>query len=172
MKLLITGGSGFIGTNAIEVFAPAGMDILNYSLHPPLKPEHKQYWHEGDIMDSETTKAVFQKFQPERVLHLAARAECDENTTVEEGYKVNTQGTQNVLDAICVTPSVQRVIITSSQFVCRPGLLPTRSSGWLPRPSSTTSSAACVLCGWSNGPKGGTTALGRAPAGMWTRTCE
>src|SRR5437868_14247926 len=121
MKLLITGGSGFIGTNAIEVFSNAGATILNYSLHPPLNPEHQQYWVKGDILNAAAVKAAFEKFQPDRVLHLAARAECDENTTVEDGYRVNTDGTQNVLDAIRGTRSVQRVIITSSQFVCGPG---------------------------------------------------
>jgi nucleoside-diphosphate-sugar epimerase len=132
MKLLITGGSGFIGTNAIDVFSADGTDILNYSLHPPLKPEHKQYWVQGDILDSATIRAAFEKFQPDRVLHLAARAECDENTTVEEGYKVNTEGTQNVLDAIRATPSVDRVIITSSQFVCGPGPLPKHDADYFP----------------------------------------
>src|ERR1700752_4048039 len=100
MKLLITGGSGFIGTNAIDSFLADGISILNYSLHGPLKPEHKQYWAQGDILDAAATKAAFQKFQPDWVLHLAARAECDENTTVEKGYRVNIEGTQNVLDAI------------------------------------------------------------------------
>src|SRR6516162_1861642 len=95
MKLLITGGSGFIGTNTIDVFSGNGVTILNYSLHPPLKPEHKQYWIQGDILDAGATKAAFQKFQPDHVLHLAARAECDEDTTVEAGYRVNTEGTQN-----------------------------------------------------------------------------
>src|SRR5438067_13266823 len=132
MKLLVTGGSGFIGTNAIDIISADGTTILNYSLHAPLKPGHKRYWREGDILDPEATRAVFQKFQPERVLHLAARAECDENTTVEEGYKVNTQGTQNVLEAIRATPSVQRVIITSSQFVCGPGPLPKSDSDYFP----------------------------------------
>ena len=52
MRLLITGGSGFIGTNAIDQFSQQGHDISNYSLHPPLKPEHKQYWIAGDILDA------------------------------------------------------------------------------------------------------------------------
>lgn len=132
MKLLITGGSGFIGTNAIDVFTGNGASILNFSLHPPLKAEHKQNWVEGDIMDKAALRAAFQEFQPELVLHLAARAECDENTTVEKGYKVNTEGTQNVLDAIRATPSVHRVIITSSQFVCGPGRLPKNDSDYFP----------------------------------------
>ncbi len=66
------------------------------------------------------------------MIHLAARADCDENTTVERGYRVNTEGTKNVLEAIQATPSIQRVIVTSSQFVCGPGRLPTNDQDYFP----------------------------------------
>src|SRR6266403_5823645 len=125
MRVLITGGSGFIGTNLIEAFSGDGNTILNYSLHPPLNIEHTPHWQAGDILDADTTNATFQQFNPDWVLHLAARAECDENTTLEEGYRVNIEGTRNVLSAIHMTPSVRRAIIASSQFVCAPGRLPT-----------------------------------------------
>ncbi len=75
---------------------------------------------------------AFREFEPELVLHLAARADCDENTTVEAGYPVNTEGTRNVLDAIRVTPSVARSIITSTQFVCGPGPLPKSDTDYFP----------------------------------------
>lgn len=132
MRILITGGSGFIGTNAIEAFSREQNIILNYSLHPPLDSKQEQYWQRGDIVDLTQTVAAFAEFQPDAVLHLAARAECDENTTLEEGYRVNIEGTRNVLEAIKRTPSVQRVVITSSQFVCAPGRLPNDDLDYFP----------------------------------------
>ena len=132
MKILVTGGSGFIGTNVVEALSRGGNTILNYSLHAPLNSEQMQYWRAGDILDPEATAAVFREFQPDRVLHLAARAERDENTTVETGYRVNTEGTRNILDAIRSTPSVEHTIITSSQFVCAPGRLPKDDTDYFP----------------------------------------
>src|ERR1700737_3379261 len=132
MRILITGGSGFIGTNVIEAFSREGNAILNYSLHPPLNSEQMQYWRAGDILDLAATTAAFRDFQPDYLLHLAARAECDETVTLEEGYRVNIEGTRNVLDAIRATPSIQRVIITSSQFVCAPGRLPGNDTDYFP----------------------------------------
>jgi len=132
MRILITGASGFIGTNAIEEFARTGNVILNYSLHSPLNPAQTSYWRKGDILDTNALQLAFHEFQPNRVLHLAARTDCDESTTVEAGYQINTVGTQNVLDAIHSTPSVERSIITSTQFVCGPGRLPTSDTDYFP----------------------------------------
>jgi nucleoside-diphosphate-sugar epimerase len=132
MKILITGGSGFIGTHAVDVFTQEGWSILNHSTHPPLKSEQAPFWRKGDILDSAALGRAFHDFQPDLVLHLAARAECDEHTTVETGYRVNTEGTRNLLDAIRNTPSIQRAIITSSQFVCAPGRLPKGDTDYFP----------------------------------------
>jgi nucleoside-diphosphate-sugar epimerase len=63
---------------------------------------------------------------------MAARAECDETTTVEEGYSVNTIGTKNVLDAIRKTPSIERAIIVSTQYVYGPGRLPENDEDYFP----------------------------------------
>lgn len=132
MKIFITGGSGFIGTNALEAFLQEGHEILNFSLDPPLSSAQEGFWQQGDILDRAATADALRVFQPKWVLHLAARAECDENTTVKKGYRVNTEGTANLLAAIKTTPSVQRSIITSSQFVCGPGRLPTSDTDYFP----------------------------------------
>lgn len=132
MKILITGGGGFIGTNAIEAFAALGHEICDFSAEEPLNSDYQRYWQKGDILDRAATAKKFREFQPQWVLHLAARADCDENTTVETGYPVNTTGTQNVLDAIKATPSIERAVITSTQFVCGPGPLPRGDEDYFP----------------------------------------
>lgn len=133
MKLLVTGASGFIGTNFVEHFSRiADCELLNLDVQPPLNPEHQKFWRWADIMSSSELTASFAEFSPTHVVHMAARAECDENTTVEEGYAVNTIGTENVLNAIKKTPSIKRVIIVSTQYVCGPGRLPENDEDYFP----------------------------------------
>ncbi len=132
MKILITGASGFIGTNAVELFTSAGDTIRNVDAQPPLNPSHNAFWKKADILDPAALASAFAEFSPEAVIHMAARTDCDENTTVEQGYRMNTEGTRNVLDAIKATPSVRRAVITSSQFVCGPGYLPAHDEDFHP----------------------------------------
>ncbi len=132
MKVLVTGASGFIGTNFIEYFSKLDCKLLNVDVNPPLNSEHERFWKKTDIMNSAELKAIFAEFQPTHVVHMAARAECDENTTVEEGYAVNTTGTENVLDAIKHTPSIKRLIIVSTQYVCGPSRLPENDEDYFP----------------------------------------
>jgi GlcNAc-P-P-Und epimerase len=124
MRIVFTGASGFIGTNAVDAFAGWGHEVFNLDLAPPLKSSQRPVWHQVDILDAGALAAALHQIQPDTVIHLAGRTDCDESTTVEAGYRANTEGTQNLLDAIKATPSVQRAIITSSQFVCGPGYQP------------------------------------------------
>lgn len=133
MRILLTGASGFIGTECVsQLLEEASHDILNIDIRPPLNPTQTPFWKKGDIMDLASLKASFRDFSPDIVIHLAARTECDENTSVEEGYQVNTKGTQHVLDAINALDSLKHLIMVSSQFVCGPGNLPKDDEDFFP----------------------------------------
>jgi len=132
MRILLTGGSGFIGTNAVNAFAGTGHALLDLSQTVPLDPHNRQYWRPADVLDAPALKAAFAEFRPEWVIHMAARTDCVENTTVETGYRTNTEGTANVLEAIKASDSVRRAIITSSQFVCGPGYQPRHDEDFHP----------------------------------------
>jgi nucleoside-diphosphate-sugar epimerase len=123
MKLLVTGGSGFIGTNLIDSMIGKGeVDLINVDKRPPPKPLHMPYWKECNILECSRLQGIFDEYRPTHVIHLAARTDTDSDEL--EDYKDNTEGTANVLQAIKSTGSVKRVIITSSQFVFGPGNLP------------------------------------------------
>jgi len=84
--------------------------------------EHRGFWRKADILDVDVIDNVFDDFQPDTVIHLAARATTDSNRL--DDYEVNIKGTSTILDAIRATPSVSKAIITSTQFVHGPGSLP------------------------------------------------
>lgn len=119
MRLLCTGGSGFIGTHLLDQFLAKGIDLLNVDIKAPQKSEHVKYWADCNILDAGKLRSVFAEFQPTHVVHLAARATMDGKTI--EDYRDNTDGTGNVLDAAGNTKSVERIIVTSSQHVRKPG---------------------------------------------------
>jgi len=132
MKLLLTGGSGFIGTNLIDWFHGSEHQILNLDLNPPQNPKHLKSWSPCNILEAHDLTQKVHSFCPSHVLHLAGRTDCDEATTVELGYRDNTIGTANFLHAIRDCPSIQRAIITSSQYVCGPGYQPNSDEDYLP----------------------------------------
>nr|WKN40071.1 NAD(P)-dependent oxidoreductase [Tunicatimonas sp. TK19036] len=134
MRLLITGASGFIGTNVIEDCLQKNIDLINIDWNPPLNEQHNAYWKECDIMDYDKLSALFKAFQPTHVLHLAARTDTDiyELDGDLNEYIQNTKGTQHVLDCIKNTSSITRAIITSSMFVCESGYMPQHDQDFKP----------------------------------------
>jgi nucleoside-diphosphate-sugar epimerase len=132
MNILITGGSGFVGTHVVGHLLSRGHDVLNLSLEAPRENSHATCWRVVDILDADLLRQTMTDFAPDQVMHLAARTEMDENTTAETGFRANTQGTRNFLAAVQATPSIKRALICSSQFVCGPERLPTHDEDYFP----------------------------------------
>lgn len=80
-RILITGHTGFKGSWLTRMLVNAGAEVCGYSLNPPTNPslfeiadvKDKIKHVVGDIRDIEHLKQVFDEFQPEIVLHLAAQ---------------------------------------------------------------------------------------------------
>ena len=131
-KILITGGSGFIGTHVVNRLLAKGHDVLNISHQAPHEAAHRPFWSEVDILDAGLLQETMTAFTPDQVMHLAARTEMDEKATAETGFRANTQGTRNVLAAVQATSSIRRLLMCSSQFVCGPGRLPVHDEDYFP----------------------------------------
>lgn len=115
-KILITGGSGFIGTNLIEyLIADDRNQILNFDKSTPLNIEHTKYWFQGNIMNLKNLQIAFNSFNPDIVIHLAARTDTLSNNLTD--YVENIEGSINVFTAVKEHPCVKRFIHTSTQYV-------------------------------------------------------
>lgn len=64
----MTGGSGFIGTNYIELLLKSGeTEFINLSIHPPRNATHKSFWQECDLLDASRLKSIIADFSPTHV---------------------------------------------------------------------------------------------------------
>ena len=75
MKIAVTGGSGFIGTNIVEDLLAKNYTVLNIDWHEPKIPERTNIWKNVDICDGEALEEALLKFKPDYILHLAARTD-------------------------------------------------------------------------------------------------
>ena len=131
-RVIVTGGSGFIGTHLVSYLIGQGHQVLNLDRSEPLDVKQKKFHCQADILDATALRDEFDSFRPQWLFHLAARTDCDEATTVEAGYAPNTTGAVNVLAAAAASPSLERVLVTSSQYVCRPGHQPSGDQDYCP----------------------------------------
>ena len=131
-RVIVTGGSGFIGTNLISRLLEQGHQVLNLDISKPLDVSQNSLHHRVDLLDVPALRATLDSFRPQWLFHLAARTDCDEATTVEEGYPANSAGSRNILTAAAACPGLERVLVTSSQYVCRPGHQPSGDEDYCP----------------------------------------
>ena len=130
-RVLITGGSGFIGTNLIETLSKkSDLELLNLDVAEPKCKDHQPFWHKCDLLNTERTLQHLREFQPAEVIHLASRTDMFGDTVGD--YAANHVGTANLAAAIKRTSSVERVVFTSSQYVVGPGALPANDFDFRP----------------------------------------
>jgi nucleoside-diphosphate-sugar epimerase len=129
-RILVTGGSGFIGTNLIEFCLKRGDQVLNLDMKEPRNPALLDMMKKVDILNAQQLKESVRDFHPEYVFHLAARTDL-EGKSVDE-YKANTNGVKNLIEATHGVAGIKRVVFSSSMYVCRLGYIPRHDSDYCP----------------------------------------
>lgn len=114
IKVMITGGNGFIGTNICKCCLKDGVDFLSVGRHGQ-SPIEFGHGRSVDILDKERIKAVLKEYQPDVVVHLAGIA-TPVYSDFSQLYQVNVLGTEYTLDAMTEVgmPKSTRFIIASS----------------------------------------------------------
>ena len=111
MKLLITGGAGFIGSNVIhhvidqaEVEVLVNLDCLTYAGHlanlEKISSHHKYAFEKVDLRDKLAVLELVQRHSITHVMHLAAESHVDRSITGPGDFiHTNVVGTFNLLEA-------------------------------------------------------------------------
>ena len=109
MKVLVTGGAGFIGTSVVRHLLAAGDSVVNLDKltyagsNPPLGPlaTAANYALEiADVADRAAVARIFAKHKPDAVMHLAAETHVDRSIDRPDDFiHSNLVGTFALLDA-------------------------------------------------------------------------
>lgn len=111
MKLLVTGGAGFIGSAFLRLaladeqdIAIANLDALTYAGNlenlTSIANDERYRFFKGDIADTAAVEEVYASFQPDAVVHFAAESHVDRSIhSPEPVIRTNLNGTFTLLEA-------------------------------------------------------------------------
>lgn len=150
MKILITGASGFIGTNLLESFSKKYI-VKNVDINSPKISEHKSCWENVDITNYDVFKKVVLDFSPDYIIHLAARTDLKGKNL--DDYNANTVGVKNLMNILHLLPNLKKVIITSSMLVCHTGYYPKNQFDYAPTTVYGESKVETENIVWNNKPE-------------------
>jgi CDP-paratose 2-epimerase len=110
VRVLVTGGAGFIGSNACARFAGDGHEVLSLDNLSRVGSERNAAWlresekisnEKLDIRDASAVEGLLGRFAPEAVIHCAGQVAVTTSVTdPRRDFEENALGTFNVLEAV------------------------------------------------------------------------
>jgi len=132
MKVLVTGGSGFIGSHVVDKLRDKGIQVRVFDFIVPTWRDDIEYY-QGSILDLVALKAAMSGI--DAAIHMAAVADVkDVYEDPHYSESINTRGTINVLEAARAA-KVNRVVLGSTTWVysdCKEGSVDEQTQLGLP----------------------------------------
>jgi dTDP-L-rhamnose 4-epimerase len=130
MKVLITGGAGFIGSHTADILITNGhevtvLDNLDRQVHPPGEPVYQNDRADyilGDITSRSVVIKTLKKSEPDAIIHLASRVGIAQSMYELYRYtRTNSLGTsllyQAILDHPRIRQRVKKIVVASSKTI-------------------------------------------------------
>lgn len=117
MKVLITGGAGYIGSHAVKQFLAHGDEVVvvdNLSTGHLDAVDERATFYQGDIADYEFMDGVLKKEQIETVIHFAAFSLVGESMTNPFKYYENNVSKSNVLLKVLADNNIKKLVFSST----------------------------------------------------------
>jgi len=115
MKIIVTGGSGMVGSNFIHFMSKKNITLLSVYYSNPTNFNYCDN-HKIDIVNKEAVLNL-KKFNPDIIIHCAAItniAFCEENPRI--AYNVNVKGTKNLIELAKITQAIFVYISSDAIF--------------------------------------------------------
>ncbi|MFX0015346.1 MAG: NAD-dependent epimerase/dehydratase family protein [Promethearchaeota archaeon] len=120
MKVMVTGGTGFVGSHIVDAlekhFPTSNISLIVRDISKAkMRAEAGITLFQGDMTDSKSLILAISTFQPNVIVHTAALA--DDWAPLSQLIAVNAQGTQNIIDAMLQSNNAKFLIHISSSGV-------------------------------------------------------
>lgn len=115
MRLLVTGGSGFVGWNLIDLALDRGHDVT-YTYHENDVRHAGATARKMDLRSADGVRTVVEETEPDAVVHAAAMTDVDGcERDPDRARRINVDGTRHVAEAADAAGA--RVALISTSFV-------------------------------------------------------
>lgn len=113
--ILITGGSGYLGSLLAERMAGESQNFISVDILPPVKTYNCGIYYTGDICDYQFIETIFKQNDIKYVFHFATQIDFHVKSQKQLYYN-NVESTRNIAK-LCKLFSIKKLIFTSSNSI-------------------------------------------------------